>query len=274
MKHLVIGSLLLASPLAAFADGSPWLLNPGDTNINLTYVDQEADEFYAGDNKGPTPGGDVSLKTTFLTINHGLTDNLAADLRIGFGESETAVAPRESDFTDTTIGLTYRFHDEFISDDNLPSLAVRVAATIEGDYETNSISAIGDGASGLEASFIAGKLFGERFAVSGDLGYRYRSGDVDNEILFNLSGSVFITPALSATVAYHLIDSQADLDIGGPGFSPARFDEVEEDIESLELNLGYAFTPALSVNLGYAEVIDGKNTADNEVFIAGVSYSF
>lgn len=275
MKKVLIGSLLLSSSAAVFAEGSPWLLNPGDTSVQLTYVDQEADEFWAGDRKNPTPGnGDVSLTTTFLSINHGLSDDLAVDLRTGYSESDTAVAPSESDLADTTLGLTWRIHDEFLSEGETPSFAVRVAATLAGDYETNTISAIGDGADGVEASLILGKVFGSSFALAGDLGYRYRSGDVDNEILFNMNASYFITPSLSTTLAYHLIDSQGDLDIGGPGFSPDRFDEVEEDSQSLELSVAYSFTPAFSVNLGYGTTIDGRNTVDNDVVIAGLGFSF
>lgn len=275
MKNAIVGSLLLTASVTALADGSPWLTNPGDTNLQITYVDQEADEFWAGSTKMDTPGnGDVSLSTTFVSLSHGINDDLAIDFRTGYSESETAVAPSEYGISDSTIGATWRFHDEFFSDSEAPSFAVRVAATIAGDYETNTISSIGDGADGFETSLLLGKVIGSSFAVLGDLGYRYRGGDTENELLLNLSGSYFVTPSLTASLAYHLVDSQGDLDIGGPGFSPERFDEVEEDVQSLELSVSYAFTPALNVNLGYGSVIDGRNTAKNDVIIAGLGFSF
>lgn len=275
MKKAIVSGLLLSAPFTVMAEGSPWLINPGDTNVQITSVQQEADEFWAGDNKNPTPGnGDVTLDTVFVSINHGLTDDLALDLRFGYSESDTAVAPSENDFSDTTLGLTWRLHDEFLSESSAPSVAVRVAATIAGGYETSSISAIGDGANGVEASLLVGKVLSERLAVAADIGYRYRDGDVDDELLFNLSGTYFVTPSLSATLAYHLVDSRGDLDIGGPGFTPERFDEVEEDIESVELSLAYALTPSISLNVGYAEIIDGRNTPKSDVVIAGIGFSF
>ncbi len=275
MKKVIVSALLLSAPVTAMAEGSPWLINPGDTNVQITSVQQDADEFWAGDNKVATPGnGDVSLDSVFVSINHGLTDDLALDLRVGYSESDTAVAPSESDFADTTLGLTWRLHDEFISDSNAPSVAVRVAGIIGGSYETSTISAIGDGANGIEASLLVGKLITDSLALSGDIGYRYRDGNVEDEILFNLGATYFATPSLSATLAYHLVDSRGDLDIGGPGFTPQRFDEVEEDIESVELSLAYALTPSISLNIGYAEVIDGKNTPKSDVVIAGIGFSF
>lgn len=279
MKNVFMGGLLfvapVAAPMVAWAEGSPWLINPGDTYIQVTSVEQDADEFWAGRDKTDTPGGgDVSLSTVFVSVNYGISDDLALDFRAGYAESDTAVAPSEEDFTDTTVGLTWRLHDEFLSPSNAPSVALRVAATIKGDYETNSISAIGDGASGVEASLLLGKVFNSRFALAGDIGYRYREGDVGNEVLFNMSGTYFITPALSATLAYHWVDSRANLDIGGIGFTPERFDEVEEDIESVEFSLAYALTPSVSLNLGYGSVIDGRNTVDSDVVIAGIGFSF
>lgn len=275
MKKAIVSGLLLSAPFTVMADGSPWLINPGDTSVQITSVQQDADEFWAGDNKNPTPGnGDVSLDTVFVSINHGLTDNLALDFRTGYSESDTAVAPSETDFGDTSLGLTWRLYDEFLDNGNLPSVAIRFAGTIAGDYETSTISAIGDGANAVEASLLVGKLITDRLALAADIGYRYRDGDVEDEILFNLSGTYFATQSLSATLAYHLVDSRGDLDIGGPGFTPQRFDEVEEDVESIELSLAYALTPSISLNIGYAEVIDGRNTPKSDVVIAGIGFSF
>ena len=42
---------------SAFADGvSPWLPAPGAGFVNLSYVSQNANEFYFSDDKRPTPG--------------------------------------------------------------------------------------------------------------------------------------------------------------------------------------------------------------------------
>ena len=54
MALVVIVTMAIGS--SAFADGvSPWLPAPGAGFINLSYVSQNANEFYVGDQKRGTP---------------------------------------------------------------------------------------------------------------------------------------------------------------------------------------------------------------------------
>ena len=57
----------------------------------------------------------------------------------------------ESDgMTDMTIGLTWRVIDEDISEAGAPSVAVRVAGIIAGDYDTGMPWSVGDGGDGFD----------------------------------------------------------------------------------------------------------------------------
>ena len=118
MKKLVIGGLLLASPVMALAEGTPWLAIPGETSLQLSTVFQSTDAFRQNDDKNQLPA-DLDLDTIWLSLTHGISDNLAVDFRTGYAESDFAPVGEESGRTDTTLGLTWRFVDEFLSAGNV-----------------------------------------------------------------------------------------------------------------------------------------------------------
>lgn len=274
MRNSIICGMLLAAPITLMAEGSPWLTNPGETVVQFSVVSQEADKLYAGENRVDVPVGDLEQMTYWLSLSHGLSDNLAMDARLGYSQTDSTAGLEQDGIADTTVGLTWRFHDEFLSDEGLPSAAIRVAATLAGDYDTGQISAIGDGASGFEASIILGKVFNNQFAASADIGYRYRDSDVPNEMFLNLSAFYTINDQLSAHVAYHRVDARDGLDIGGPGFSPDRFPEVEEDYDSFEIGISYAVAPEFYLGLSYGAIVDGRNAPESDIVSASVGYSF
>ncbi|GAA6154302.1 transporter [Pseudoteredinibacter isoporae] len=275
MKKLILASMLMATPVTLLAEGSPWLLSPGETRVQLSYVSQEADRLFAGDNEVDIPGGgDLEQSTYWISLSHGINDDLEIDFRAGYSDTDIDGGSGQDGITDTTIGLTWRFHDEFLSESNAPSAAIRVAATIDGDYDTGAITAIGDGASGVEASIILGKAFTSQFAVSGDIGYRYRDSNVANEAFLNLAAYYAINDKLSTSIAYHKVDARDGLDIGGPGFTPSRFPEVEEDYDLYEIGINYTITSDLSFGVSYGSLFEGKNAPKSDVISASFGFTF
>ena len=148
-----------------------------------------------------------------------------------------------------------------------------MAATLAGNYDGGVINAIGDDADGAEASLIIGQTFGN-FALSADLGYRYRDGKVPNDAFYNINGYYSINQSLSLSASYHVVDSRGNLDIGDPDFSPARFPETEEDIESYSLSINYIVSPNFNLGLSYGDVIDGRNTPDTSFTSLSLGFSF
>ena len=203
-----------------------------------------------------------------------MSDDLAVDLRVGYSETDFDPEPEENGITDTSIGLTWRLVDEFFTEQNLPSIAFRAGAIIEGNYDTGRIGDIGDGASGAELEMLIGKAVSESFAVNAGIGYRYRSSATPNEAFWTFNAGYSFTERFSASVGYEYTDSRGNLDIGGAGFSFDRFDEVEEDFELVTVGLNYAFKPDLSVNLTYGEVVDGRNAAKSDVAAITLGTSF
>ena len=176
--------------------------------------------------------------------------------------------------TDSNIGVTWRIADELVNP-SLPSVALRAGAIIEGSYTAGYINSIGDGASGLEVSALAGKYFADRFAVSGEVGYRVRDEDVPSDIFLNVSGGVLVDN-IGLSVNYKLVDAQSGLQIGGPGFSPVTrvFPRLEEDIQFLSGTVSLNVSDQTNLAVTYGEVIDGRNTSKSKVFSVTMGYLF
>lgn len=272
-----VGLIAAAVQVTAFA-ATPWLPAPGGGDVSLSYVFQTADQFYQGRNRVDLPA-DLDQHTVDFALEYGLTDWLSVDARLGYSKTDFIVDPVLSPsassldgLTDTNIGVKLRLLDEV--EGLWPTLTLRLAGIIEGDYETGAINAIGDGASGGEFSLLAGRFFENGFALSGEVGYRIRGSNVPADVFFNLGGSYFFNEKWSSSLTYHFNDSLGGLDIGDPGFSPARFPEVAQDYQILDVGLNYNITESTRVSFNYGTVIDGRNTADQDIFGLTLGFSF
>ncbi len=275
-----LAAVVCMAPRTAYGDGSVWLPDPATGYVNVSYVFQTADEFYRVEQKRPTPAGgeDLSQGTLWLNVNYAMSDSVALDAQAGWAKSDFVVinpgpAPDDSysGFVDTTVGLTWRLVDEVISD--APSVAVRIGGILAGDYDTGYINSLGDGGNGYEISVIAGKFLGDRVGLSGELGYRDRDSDIPSEVFANVSALWVLNDQVTLGLDYRQVNAESGLDIGGPGFSPSRFPELEEDGQSLGLRLFWNMG-SLGLNVFHARVQDGRNTAASNVTGATVSYFF
>lgn len=269
-RSFVCASLMLCTPLVSAA-GNPWLAAPGSTSLQLSYIKQSTDEFNAGKTKGTLPA-ELSQTTTWVDVVHGITEDISVDARLGHASSEFSPLQEESGMTDTMLGVTWRFRDEFIHE-GVPTLAVRVGVTLEGDYTAGQINSIGDGSSGLEASLIAGKVITPEFSIFGDVGYRYRGSGVDDDLFGSINGLYNFNKQLHANIGYSIVQADGDLDIGAPGFT-GDFTRVAEDVEMFELGLVYQFARCYHAGISYGEVVDGRNTGLNEITGVSVGMTF
>ena len=239
----ITGALLFLGCLSyqgTLADGSAWLPEPQTGYASLSVIHQSADEFYRGTEKRPTPGSghDLSQTTVWMNIEYALADSWSVDVQAGWAKSEFVTGPgiptaseSFSGMTDASVGITWRMTDETTG--TLPSIAVRVGGIAAGNYRTGQINSLGDGGNGYEASVIAGKFLSANLGVTGDFGYRRRDNDIPAERFMNASGLLLINETVSLGIDYRVVASRSGLDIGAPGFSPARFPELKEDLESL-----------------------------------------
>ena len=273
MKKISIGILVLVLTGQAIAQDSPWLPIPGSTNLALSYVNQQADDFFRGD-QSSSLGDDLTQTTVWLKLTHGLSENLSLDGRIGFADSQFDPVGSESGLADSKFGISYRLVDEALVDGAIPSFAVRAGVILEGNYDTGAVNSIGDGSDGAELGFLVGRIFDSGLALNADAGYRYRSSLAPDELFVNLAGHYAISGSLSGSLTYQNISSRGDLDIGAPGFSPERFPEAKESLESLGIGLFYQVNQTAGVGLNYGAVIDGRNTSDSNIFALTYSQNF
>ncbi len=273
---LTSAAMLAIAPAAMANDVSPYTPAQGSGEAEISYSRQEATLFNAGEAELSLPA-ELALDTVALSLSYGISNRLAADVQIGYAQSDFIVVPGlapQADLdglTDVQIGLRYKLLDET---DGAPLTAtVGVAGIIDGGYETGSLPAIGDGGSGGQVALAIGRSIGP-VSLSGNIGYRVRSNDVPDETFGGVNASVSPISGVAVYGGLAFVDSTSGIDVGSAGFTPARFPEVEEDYKLWSVGASVSLFDASSVNLSYGKKFDGRNTAQSEFFRVGLGYSF
>jgi hypothetical protein len=264
----------------AHAASSPWLPEPGSLNAVFSYVFQSADQFYLGNQLTKLPA-DLNQHTVSTYLQYGLTDSIALDTQLGYSATDfTNTGPDGSapfgsgldGLTDTNIGIRWRALDELIGDP--VTLTFRAAGIIAGSYRTGAINAIGDGSSGGEFSALAGRFFENGASLSSEIGYRTRDRLVPDEFFANLRSGYAITQKWTVGISYQVTESLSGIDIGGPGFTFARFPATNEDAQLFGLDLSYRLTPKAFVTVNYGKNLIGRNTASSDIVGINFGYNF
>ena len=294
------GLVACLSARPALAQGSPWIAEPGTGSINISYVNQNALDFFLQTTKvrGPleATGANLAQNTIWIGVNYALHDALALDVQSAWAESFVAgaVGPTGGQEShrgvfDSNVALTWRIVDELVSD--APSIAVRVGAIVAGGYDTGYINSLGDGGNGVETSLLIGK-FWDAAGVSAELGYRNRTStkvnpmavgagmaagetvDIPADMFFNLG--LFVPAGSRVTIGadYRMVNALSGIDIGGEGFSPSRFPGLEEDGHIVGGRVIANVTEYVSVNGFFGQVVAGRNTANSRIVGVGLSYGF
>ena len=270
---------------SALAAGSPWLPAPGGGSVAVSYLSQSATEFYRSTAKVPTPGGGAELaqKTLWVDGTYGLADAVALDFRVGQASSSFVTGPglppsqeSISGLADLNLGVVWRVVDEIVQP-SAPSVAIRAALIKAGNYDTGYINSLGDGGDGVEVSALVGKYISERVALAGEVGYRSRSSsdhDIPESVFARFFAGVIVGDRLGLSLSYEIDDSRSGIEIGGPGFSPSRFPELQEDIHLVGPTVSYTVSDRASIGATYAKVVEGRNTAVADVWSVSLSFSF
>lgn len=275
MKKIIATIGLLSTPALVFADGSPWVLPHGTTNLSVSVISGSTDTFFINEESTELPG-DISGTYLWLNASYGYDDIWAFDFRTGYAETDFETNPEDqSDISDTTFGVSYQFFNEFELDNGLPTLTGRLAYTFGGDYEANVIEAIGDGANGIDVSLLVGKSITGSISLFGDLTYRQRNEDVADGIKY-LLGAYYNTPirGLGLQLSVAGIRTDSDINIGSPGFGVDQFSQTDRDSDFLIGGFNYGFVNGISLGATYTSVLDGKNVPDTDVLSVTAGYSF
>lgn len=273
MKKNAVAVMLagLTLPVVAMADGAPWLPVPGSTQLSIGYINQTGDEFTAGTEKMALPM-EIEQKTYSISLQHGVNEYLSVDAKLNYASSSFG-ASDDSARGDSVIGLNWLLVDEF-ERVGMPTVTLRTAAIIAGDYDTGKIDAVGDGADGIELSLLAGKFLTPKLTVSGKIGYRNRSDSVPDDLFVDVNVGYSIASFATLSAGYSTTRSRGDLDIGGAGFSPDRFPELREDRDLAKIGVAFAVAPQTALNVNYGEIVSGRNTTLASVWGVSMTRSF
>lgn len=294
------GLLACLTAQSAAAQGTAWIAEPGTGTFSISYVNQNAHEFYRQTTtvKGPleATGANLAQNTVWLGFNYALHDAVALDVQTAWARSFVAgaVGPAGgqesySGLFDTNIAVTWRVVDELISD--APSVAFRFGAIIAGGYDTGYINSLGDGGNGFETSLVVGK-FWDALGVSAEAGYRNRGStevnpdavgagggagetvDIPADMFFNMFLFVPAGSRVTLGADYRMVNALSGIDIGGEGFSPSRFPGLEEDARIVGGRLLAEVTGTVGMNAFFGQVVGGRNTAKSRIYGFGLSVGF
>jgi hypothetical protein len=265
-----------ASSLAAAQSASPWLPIPQSGSVGVTYVSQSAKEAYIGDKllplSGITSGGASNYKRQNLGVNiaYGITDAFSIDAAIARSKVKVGAADNASGWADSKLAANFRVLDEYESR-SAPTITLRGAAIFNGGYDGAKLAAIGKDASGFEFSVLVGRQFNDAFKVWGGIGFEKRT-DIPRARFFDINAAYTVLPGLSLSAGFTNKAYGGGLDIGGAGFSPARFQEVKEERSTLRLGAAYAIARNQSVAINFGKAIKGRNTVKDDRII-GLGYT-
>lgn len=272
MKKLALLAAAAATCSLDVGAQSAWLPEPRQLIVTPSFSYQTYDEFWAGDTKVDLTD-DVEQYFGGIMLEYGITPVLAADLTMGYTRTDTSAFGANDDddgLADTTFGLRWKFLDENkTTTAYAPTLTLRAGGIIEGTYDENFPFSAGDGASGAQISLLMGKEFGHSgFGIFGDIGYRYRSEDVPED-LFGSFGAYQRIKAFTLSVAYRHIQGLSGDDIGDPGFT---FPAVREIQQNVEAGLGFTDRGGRFYQFFYSHTFEGENTGKKDIF--GLAASF
>ena len=271
-------ALALTPVLASAQSASPWLPIPGAGSVSISDVSQSGDTAYVmGGTEAPisaiTSGAASKFKreSIGLKFNYGLSDTLAIDASLAHSKAKVGAADTSSGLGDTTVGLSWRVLDEF-ERRGAPTVTLRIAGIINGNYDGARLAAIGKDANGYELSLLIGKQFTSTLSAWGGYTFEDRSSGVPTANAFDVNLGYSPLSALTLSLGYSSKKYGGSLDIAGPGFSPARFQQVREQRDTVRVGASYAFAGNQALAVSFGKLVNGKNTVRDDSII-GIGYT-
>ncbi len=266
--NLLISLLALTSGNLIYAH-SPWISTPNEFNTTVSYTFESFSNFWRG-NKKATLANRIEQETVSLDLDYAFTPEFSLDLRLGYAKSD-ANGTGSDGLIDTHVGLKWLLLNEFTQRNKfLPTLTFRSAIIIEGTYDVGVVSAIGDGASGINNSILIGKSLTENFGLFSSINYKIFNHKVPNQISISAGLYQNIIDKLSVNLVYSFNKASSGISIDDPLFNPSRFPELNEISHNAEASLSYIFSKNKIISFLVARTLDGENTGQKTIF----SFSF
>ena len=266
---------------------SPWFGERGDLEVSTGFLYETFETFYRGADRTDFPFDHFNQVTTVISVDYVFYDRLAFDMTLGYvrasiGKNAGGSSLGANDgMQDVNFGLRYQLLDEFRWDSPwVPTVAFRFGGIIAGTYSTADTGVDfpgipGDGASGFESEFSVGKVgLPLEIGLIGAIGIRWRDQNVPFEWHLRLGAFRTFYDRVTLSFAYDQWHATSGLDIGGPGFTAARFRELKEVSNNVETSIGYSDLKGRYFGFYYIKTVGGRNTGRKDSFGVSISAPF
>lgn len=285
MKHLLRFSLLLTAVIwtSTTQAQSAWPLAQGTWSLTPVVTVERFDTFYKGQNRTKTTDH-VYQYSELIFLEYGVSQSLTMDFSTGYSHSPhtnwSDARTTKSGRTDTTLGVRYRILDEFTAiKDSTPTVSIRLAGILEGNYATGAANSVGDGANGVELGLLFGKNVPEwNGGYYGSFAYQIRNQDVPDGWLGTLGVFKNVGERWRINAGSRIEWATSGLDIASAewaGYSaPKPFHQTKERRVALETGVSYTDGGNRTWSLNYGRVIDGRNTSLDDALTFSVTFGF
>lgn len=268
--------LALAAPLlgAVPVAASPFNLPKGQTDVTFATFYWQIGSYFNGDGEDSALPTDVEQTDVIVGVDHGLSDRLTLKLSVPWSRSERGFALDQAyavndGVSDAQMGLLWRLNDP----KKATGFALIAGLKWAGEYQADVVNSPGDGNFDAELLFSVGHQY-HRAALSLDVGYRFRSGNPEDEWVARVEGSVLMSRRVMWLAVVDWVDSRGGLAItssSGPFFP---FSRVEEDVLRVTFGGYFSVTDRVGLFTSWASTLDGKSTARGSQWGLGTAFSF
>lgn len=266
---------LTASALAAVpASANPFTLPKGQTEVSFATFLWQIDSYFNGDGEDSALPTDVEQTDVIVGLDHGLTDRLTLRISVPWSRSERGFALDDpfavnDGVSDAQLGLAWRLNDPR----KRTGVALIAGLKWAGDYEVDVVNSPGDGNFDAELLFSVGRQF-HRTALSIDVGYRFRSGNPEDEWVARVEGSLLLSRRVMFLTVLDWVDSRGGLAITSSSGLFFPFSRTEEDVFRLTVGGLFSVTERVGLFTSWASTLDGKSTARGSQWGLGTAFSF
>ncbi len=270
--------MLFLSPLqqAAAQQLSGFPQGKNKLAVAVSTTREKYDEFYFGDVKKPLSATNLDKIVTqsynFYTA-YGLTNKTDLILNIPYittkgNQITDKKEVSEKDFQNATLGIQSQFYQKENSNGAFSLTGGLSLSTPLSNYLTNVIYAIGNHSTQITPALLVQYKLAKGLFFNGQGGYSVRTNKVPDAFVsaakIGYAGKTIYVEGLISNQT-----STSGIDIGGPGFTPARFPETKVNTTNIGASIYVA-----GVTLGAGKRISGRNAGLPGYYTIGLAYTF
>ncbi|HKB17263.1 MAG TPA: transporter [Planctomycetota bacterium] len=269
---LAAATTLLLPGLAAAQGETGFLRGAGHLDTAISYTKDAYNKFWLGTDKVHDPGvGRVTRSTYNLYVAYGLTDevDLAMSAPWVVASSTSGNFDRESDFQDLGLQAKWRLLRQRVGPGEASLLVAPGIKIPLGHYESDSVTAIGDGQTDYRGRVVAHYGLDNGVFFSLESGYDRRAGLPKDETPWNVTvGATFfdrvtVTPFFSAVRSY-----------GGQNIGQDPFPAVQEEYDRWGVGAYARLTDNFGLTGFWRTTTDGRNTGDVDGYGVGIVFKY